>query len=165
MRYGYGIIALLSGSALVPALADAATPEFSPTAFFAGRTEGEGVFHRIASRHKATHVQGTGTLTAPDTIVLAQHVVVEGKPPRDRQWTLHAVGGGKFDGRLTDAIGPVRGDVAGNRFHVRFRLKGGFDVQQWMYLQPGGKVVQNHLVVRKFGIRVAALDETIRKLS
>ena len=161
---GPGIAALLVSAAVSVTAARAAAPPFSPITFFEGRTSGEGVFKRIAARRRTTQVTSTGMLTEPGTIVLRQHIVVAGKPPRDRTWVLRALGGGRFDGTLTDAIGPVRGEVRDGVFHVRFRTKGGLDVQQWMRPQPGGRVVLNHLVVRKFGIRVATLEETIRKL-
>ena len=159
-----GIAALLVGAAVNVSAARAAPPPFSPIAFFEGRTSGEGVFKRIAARRRTTQVASTGMLTGPGTIVLRQHIVVAGKAPRDRTWVLHALGGERFDGTLTDAVGPVRGEVRDRVFHVRFRTKGGLDVQQWMRAQPGSRVVSNQLVVRKFGIRVATLEETIRKL-
>lgn len=156
---------LLSGAlALAPVPAVAAPESFSPIAFFAGHTEGEGSFKRIAARHRATHVRSNGTIATPGTIVLAQHISVEGKPARDRKWTLRALGDGRYTGTLTDAVGPVEGEVRGNLFHVRFHAKGGLAIQQWMRAEPDGRTVQNHLVVRKFGIRVASLDETIRKI-
>lgn len=164
---GWLRIALVGAGAGVftlPLAADAAAPTFSPLSFFAGRTEGNGVLHRIASRAKAVHVLGTGTAEGNSSIELVQQVEVAGKPSRERRWHLRDLGSGRYTGTLSEAVGPVAGDVAGNVFHVRFRLKGGFGVQQWMRLQPGGRVVLNHLVVRKFGIRVASLDETIRKL-
>ena len=42
-------------------------------------------------------------------------------------------------------------------------MKGGLHAQQWLYLQPGGQVARNRMVVTKFGVPVASLDETITK--
>lgn len=159
---------------LAAALSSVAAPEmagqtsasaFSPIDFFSGNTAGEGVFRRIAARHRAVHVRGRGTVRDGDTILLEQRVEVSGKPPRDRRWTLHALGDGRYTGVLSEAVGPVTGEVRGSVFQIRFHAKGGFRIQQTMRLQPDGRTLQNHLVVRKFGIRVAVLDETIRKLS
>ena len=58
---------------------------------------------------------------------------------------------------------PSPGDASGNRLHLRFRMKGGIDGEQWLYLASGGQSASNHTVFRKFGIAVATLDETIRK--
>ena len=43
-------------------------------------------------------------------------------------------------------------------------MQGGLHAQQWFYLQPGGQVALNRMVVTKFGLPVASLDETIRRL-
>lgn len=155
----------LSGVAAPQMVGQTAGPAFSPIDFFSGNTAGEGVFRRIAARHRAVHVRGRGTVRDGDTILLDQRVEVSGKPPRDRRWTLHALGDGRYTGVLSEAVGPVTGEVRGSVFKIRFHAKGGFRIQQTMRLQPDGRTVENHLVVRKFGIRVAVLDETIRKLS
>lgn len=137
---------------------------FSPLAFFSGDTVGAGNFRRIAARHRAVHVRGRGTVRGGDTILLEQRVEVAGKPPTNRRWTLHALGDGRYTGVLSEAVGPVSGEVQGAVFKISFHAKGGFRVHQTMRLQPDGRTVLNHLVVRKFGIRVAVLDETIHKL-
>jgi hypothetical protein len=77
---------------------------------------------------------------------------------------MRQIGPGRFTGTLTDAVGPASIEVAGARATIRYRMKGGLDVSQQLALQPGGRTVLNRLTVTKFGIRVATLDETIRKL-
>lgn len=42
-------------------------------------------------------------------------------------------------------------------------MKGGFVVEQWLDLAPGGRSARNHMTMRKFGIVVAGLDEMISK--
>lgn len=155
----------LSSVAPSDAAGTASVAPFSPLEFFSGDTAGEGVFRRIAAHHRAVHVRGWGTLRGGDTIDLEQRIEVAGKPPTNRRWTLHALGSGRYTGVLSEAVGPVSGAVEGIIFRIRFHAKGGFRIQQTMRLQPDGRTVENHLVVRKFGIRVAVLDETIRKLS
>jgi hypothetical protein len=44
-------------------------------------------------------------------------------------------------------------------------MRGDMDVDQWLTLAPGGRTARNVLRVRKMGLTVAALDETIRKLN
>ena len=56
------------------------------------------------------------------------------------------------------------GAVHGNRLDLRFRMAGGFAVEQRLYLRPDGRVALNRLTVRKLGIVVAVLDETITKV-
>lgn len=42
-------------------------------------------------------------------------------------------------------------------------MKGGMRVDQWLTLSADGQVAQNHLIVRKLGVTIATLEETIRK--
>ena len=72
---------------------------------------------------------------------------------------------GRYAGTLSDASGPVTADVAGNRLHIAFPMKGGLRAQQWLYLSPNGQVAQNRMVVTKLGIPVASLDEVITRVS
>ena len=74
------------------------------------------------------------------------------------------VGPGRYRGTLTEASGPVTGEVVGNRLTLAFPMRGGLRVRQWLYLQPGGQVARNRLVVTKLGVPVASLDEVITRL-
>lgn len=141
----------------------APTPTFDPVAFFTGHTHGDGMLTLPMSAAKPTLVEGHGHMEGA-TLVLDQRVKRADKPATTREWRLHAVGSGHWAGTLSDATGPVIGTVEGNRFHVRFTLKHAMTAEQWMYLQPGGAALINRLVVRKFGVPVAHLNETITHL-
>lgn len=137
---------------------------FAPLAFFTGSTEGEGRL-KIAMHHARTvRVHGAGHMAADGALMLDQRVEQEGKPARQRAWRLCEVAPGRYTGTLSDAAGPVLGQVTGNRLHLRFRIKGGLAADQRLELQPGGQALRNRMTVRKLGIVVATLDETIRKL-
>lgn len=71
---------------------------------------------------------------------------------------------GHYVGTLTDASGPVTGNVTGNRLDSRFRMKTGLRVEQVLDLSPDRKSAHNRLTVRKFGMVVVTLDETICKV-
>jgi hypothetical protein len=43
-------------------------------------------------------------------------------------------------------------------------MKHGLTVQQELAEEPDGRTILNRLVVSRLGVRVATLDETIRKL-
>ncbi|CAN5604498.1 hypothetical protein BH10PSE14_BH10PSE14_07730 [soil metagenome] len=143
----------------------APAPTFDPIAFFDGTTEGHAVFDKILSHRHAVRVDGHGTVDDEGAVVLDQRVTVEGKPPKMRHWRIHRVSSNHYAGTLTDAPGGVTGVVSGDRLTLRFRLKGGYDVRQWLTLAPDRRSAHNIMVVRKLGITVAALDETIRKTS
>ena len=161
----------LAGCVTTPEHIDLArsAPVFSPNEFFAGASTGEGDLRILLSGASQTHVTSRGEVAPDGTLVLVQQVQRGSGPPTTRTWRLHAVGpaaGGRYAGSLTSAEGPVSGEVEGNRLHLRFTAKsalGGLDTEQWLYLQPGGREALNRMVVRKFGIPVASLRETIRK--
>lgn len=139
-------------------------PVFDPIAFFAGHTEGTGGLKIATKRRQRTLVEGHGVVGADGAVTLDQDVRRGNGAPTHRTWHLRRVGTGRYAGTLTDAVGPVAGTVSGNRLHLRFRMKGGLQAQQWLYLRPGGQVADNRMVVTKFGIPVASLDETITRL-
>ena len=70
-----------------------------------------------------------------------------------------------YTGTLSDAKGPISAKVSGNELNIRYKTKDGLDVEQWLFLQPGGETAVNHMVVRKLGVTVASLEETIRKIN
>ena len=143
-------------------LADNA-PKFEPNAFFRGTTLGDATLNVIFSGTRPVRVIGHGRIEPDGSLTLIQRVTEGDQPTTTRTWHIRSAGDDQFTGTLTDAEGPVNGDVSGNRLHLRFTAKGGLDTEQWLYLQPGGEVAQNRMVVRKFGLPVASLEETIRK--
>ena len=149
---------------LPPGAQPSAAPTFSPQRFFEGDTEGTGVLRIVGHRRRPVHVRGSGRVKPDGLLVLSQSVEEGGKPPRQRRWTIRQVSPGKYAGTLSDAAGPVTGEVVGNLLHLRFRMAGGLAAEQRLYLQADGRSAENRLVVRKLGITVAVLDETIRKV-
>ena len=139
------------------------SPEFSPQAFFSGKTIGEGTLDIAFSQPTHTHVVGHGKVESDGTLILVQQVKEGSKPPRTRTWHIRPAGRENFQGTLSDAEGPISANVRGNLLHIRFKGKDGLDNEQWLYLQPGKRVALNRLVVSKFGIAVATLNETITK--
>lgn len=156
---------LLTGCVGTPHHADLAAPApvFSPTAFFAGDSQGRATLTELFSGTKPVHVTSHGVVTPDGTLVLDQVVERADKKPEHREWRIREVAPGHFAGTLSDATGPVRGDVHGNCLHLRFKMKGGLQAEQWLYLQPGGRTALNRMAIRKFGITVAALRETITR--
>ena len=143
----------------------ASAPAFMPGAFFSGQTEGRGSLKKMLSSRESVLVHGTGFMRPDGTLILDQTVDEQGKAPKKREWQISQVAPGRYAGTLTDATGPVVGEVTGNRLHLRFKMKGGLTADQWLMLERGARVAQNHMTFRKFGMVVATLDETIRKTS
>ncbi|MES3041905.1 DUF3833 family protein [Sphingomonas faeni] len=139
-------------------------PRFVAERFFAGRLDGDGTLKIVLHAPTTTHVTSVGRVGADGILRLDQHIEQQGKPARDRQWQIRSLRDGRYAGTLTDASGPVTGEVEGNRLHLGFPMKGGKRVDQWLTLSADGQVAQNHLIVCKLGVIVATLEETIRKL-
>ncbi|WP_174292849.1 DUF3833 family protein [Sphingomonas bacterium] len=150
--------------ALVASACATAADAFDPIAFFAGHSDGVGTLKVALSRRRGVHVAGEGQVERDGSLLLVQRIEQEGKPPRNRRWTLRRTGDKTYAGELSDAVGPVEGVVSGDVLRLRFTARGGLHIRQSLTLQPGGRVIRNRLVVRKFGVRMAVLDETIRKL-
>ncbi|UAJ12330.1 DUF3833 family protein [Glacieibacterium megasporae] len=139
----------------------APVPTFDPIAFFAGPTQGHGSLAVAFSGSKPTLVEGHGVVEADGSLRLEQTVRVGDKAATRRTWHLYRVAAGRYSGTLSDAKGPVSGDGTGNQLHLSFAMRGGLQAEQFLYLQPGGQVARNRMVIRKLGVPVASLDETI----
>lgn len=160
------LLATLGGcvaASTAPSSIAAPAPVFDPIAFFAGTTHGTGRLHVILHRTRSTDVVGIGTVAGQDAIVLRQRVAIDGEKPTNREWRLRRTGPGTYTGTLTDATAPVAATVEGNALTIRFPMKHGLAITQHLYLQPGGAVALNTMVVRKWGVVVARLDERIEK--
>ncbi len=139
-------------------------PTFSPIAFFTGRALGDGRLNVLFAGTSQMRVESAGRVEPDGTLVLDQRIERDGEPYQTRTWRLQQAGDAQhYTGTLTTAEGPVTGEVNANELHLRFTAEGGLDTEQWLYLQPGGRVALNRMIVRKFGLPVAALEETIRK--
>lgn len=154
---------LLAAAAAPPQSADAAAgARFDPLVFFDGLSRGEGRLKVALRAGKLVDVRSEGHREG-DTLVLEQRVTEEGERPRNRTWRIREVAPGRYAGTLSDAEGPVSGETRGNRLHLSFAMKGGLKADQWLTLAPDGQSAHNVMKVRKLGVVVATLDETIRR--
>ena len=150
-------------AALLLIVAVPAQAAFNPVEFFRGRTQGEGTLKVVFKSAKTIRVESVGTTEKDGSLLLTQQIHEPGKATRTRHWKLRETGPNRFDGTLTDAAGPVRVDVQGDRVRIRYRGKDHLDFEQWL-TPAGSKRVQNDTRVRRFGIVVARFSEVIRKL-
>ncbi|MGE5563445.1 MAG: DUF3833 family protein [Bacillota bacterium] len=160
MRIAAPLLALaLAGSAA----ADPA-PKLDMLAFFTGRTHADNVIKiALKGSHKLI-VDSVGGRNKEGQFVLIDTVREEGKPERKRTWVMHPDGPNHFTGVLSDAKGPVDVTVSGNGAVIRYVMKeGGLKIEQDLQLQRDG-TLSNHVIARKFGLKFAQADGTIRKL-
>lgn len=143
----------------------APAPLFSAQRFFDGRTHGDGVLKIALSKPRQVVVEGRGRIESDGTLVLDQTVDQHDAAPEHRQWRIRETGVGHYTGTLSDATGPVSGEVTGNRLHLHFTMKHGLIANQWLDLAPDGQSAQNLMTISKFGLLVARLNETIRRVN
>jgi len=154
---------LLINVAIAPAAADPG-PKLDMTGFFAGKTHADNVI-KIAFHdpHKLI-VDSVGGHNKAGDFVLIDSVREEGKPERTRTWVMHPVGPDHFSGVLSDAVGPVDVVVRGGSATISYVMKDGhLKITQQIQLQPNG-TLSNHVTAKKFGLKFAQVDGTIRKL-
>ncbi len=138
--------------------------QFDPLQYFAGWSHGTGTLRIVFSGPQRIQVESVGTPLPGGGLRLRQSVQQGDKAPRVREWRIARVGPGRYSGTLTDAAGPVTITTAGPRGLIRYAMKNGMQVRQQLALQADGRTLLNHMTVSKWGVRVARLDETIRKL-
>lgn len=157
---GWTAALLLSGCRSVEL--PSGTGTLDPITFFNGVSNGEGTLDTLIARPVSIAVASLG-FPEHGGLKLIQRIEEGDKPPRLRTWTMKSIGGGRYTGTLTDAQGPVTILVTGPRGEVRYVTPSGLRIRQQLALQADGATILNRLEAYKFGIRVAVLDETIRK--
>jgi hypothetical protein len=159
MRIAITLLTLALASA-----APAADPKLDMLAFFTGHTHGDNVIKiALHGPHKLI-VDSIGGRNKEAQFVLIDNVQEEGKPARKRIWVMHPDGPNHFTGSLSDATGPVDVTINGNDATIRYVMKdGGLKVEQNLHLQHDG-TLSNHVIAKKFGLKFAEVDGTIRKL-
>ena len=156
-------IAILIAATAVAAHADPET-KLDMTDFFTGKTHADNVIKiALHSPHKLT-VDSVGGRNKDGDFILIDNVQEEGKPARKRTWAMRSVGPNHFTGSLSDAVGPVDIQVAGSSATIRYVMReGNMKIEQRLTLQPNG-TLSNQVVARKFGMKFATVQGTIRKL-
>ena len=146
------------------ASAAADKPKLDMTAFFTGRTHSDSILK--AALHKPTRlvIDSIGGKGDKGDFVLIDTVREGDKPVRTRKWIMRPAGPNRMTGTLTDAIGPVELAVSGDSATIRYVMQGGLKIEQQLQLQPDGRTLSNHVVAKKFGLKFARVDGTVRKL-
>jgi hypothetical protein len=159
-------VRIFAAAALLLLTAASAPPrQLDMTGFFTGKSHADNVI-KIAFHgpHKLI-VDSVGGRNKEGEFVLIDTVREEGKPERKRTWVMHPVGDNHFSGYLSDAVGPVDIVVSGNSATIRYTMRdGNLKVVQQIQLQGDGRTLSNHVIAKKFGLRVATVDGSIRKL-
>lgn len=102
--------------------------------------------------------------------VMREHFRYDSGNRQDREWRLTLSNDGTIRAEAADLVGAGTGQQAGAAARLSYRIRlpreaGGhvLSVTDWMYLTPGGVIV-NRSQFRKFGIKVAELVATMRRV-
>ncbi len=136
-----------------------------------GRILCEGVIYgplgRVSSRFVADMI---GTWDG-NTGTLAETFRYDNGTIQERCWTLRVDGAGRIRADAPDLLGTGTGTQSGPAVQMKYRIRldasaGGhvLDVIDWMYLMENGTIM-NRSQFRKFGIPVAELIATMRKVA
>ena len=150
--------------ALPPSAFAGGSPQMRPEVFFAGTTRSSGVLeNRAGAPTQRLRVQGQGQTLPDGSFQLVQSVTLDRNAPKTRTWVMRRVDEHRYTATLTDASGPVEGEAYGDLFHLSYRMASplGARMEQWLYLQPGGRTVVNEATIRLLGVVVARLSERI----
>jgi hypothetical protein len=138
-------------------------PQLDPLDFFSGEVRGEGTIKVMMKPSKTVRSESRGTPDGKGGMILDQKVYEAGKPVRISRWSLRPTSKTTLTGTVSNALGPVVGRLDGNRLHLKYPMAGGLAAETYMYLQPDRRTVINRMTVRKWGMVVARIEETIRK--
>ena len=152
--------------ALVTLAASAAAdkPRLDMTAFFTGRTHSESILKVALHKPVRLVIDSVGGKGDKGDFVLIDTVHEGDKPVRTRKWIMRPAGPNRMNGTLTDATGPVELTASGDSATIRYVMQGGLRIEQRLELQPDGRTLSNHVIARKFGLKFARVDGTVRKL-
>lgn len=102
--------------------------------------------------------------------VMREHFIYDSGATQDREWRLEIGNDGQIKADADDLVTPGSGQMSGSAVQLKYRIRlpeesGGhvLDTVDWMYLAPNGTVM-NRSQFRKFGIPVAELVATMRKV-
>ncbi|WP_306154778.1 DUF3833 family protein [Roseovarius sp. MMSF_3281] len=102
--------------------------------------------------------------------IMREHFEYDSGNSQDREWRLDLGNDGSIRAEADDLVGLGHGRQSGATVCLSYRIRlpdeaGGYvlRVTDWMYLSPNGVVV-NRSQFRKFGLKVAELVATMRKV-
>lgn len=137
-------------------------PAMRPEAFFAGRTEGRGELTLRGGSTRPLKVESRGQVEPDGSFRLDQTITFDDGERETRTWHMRSTGPQTYTGTLSDASGTMTGEVDGNRFHLRYRVRSpAVYMEQWLYLEPDGQSAVNIGEITVLGIPWGRLDERI----
>jgi hypothetical protein len=146
------------------------SPQFDIRQHLNGPIQCEGVIYGPTGRVSSRFVADMNATWDDNTGSMTEHFRYDSGSTQDRIWTLAIGNDGQIKATAPDIIGEGTGMQEGSAVYLKYRIKlpddaGGhvLDVTDWMYLMENGTVM-NRSQFRKFGVKVAELVATMRKV-
>lgn len=146
------------------------TPLFDLRTHLSGPIQCEGVIYGPLGRVVSRFVGDFDASWDGSRGIMREHFRYDSGTTQDREWRLELGDDGAIRAEADDLKGAGHGRQMGSAVHLEYVLRlpreaGGhlLAVTDWMYLAPNGVIV-NRSQFRKFGIKVAELVATMRKV-
>ena len=146
------------------------TPEFDIRDAISGPMQAEGVIFNFSGTVTSRFTARMEGIWNGSSGVLKEDFVYSSDRTQQRQWALTVNADGQITGTAPDIIGEATGQQSGSAVYLKYRIvlpqdAGGhkLDVTDWMYLTDNGTIM-NRSEFRKFGIKVAEMVATFRKV-
>lgn len=176
----FGVVVALAGvlfwsrvggfTAQRPANYAGQTPAFDLRAHLNGPIRCEGVIYGPMGRVASRFVGDFSAEWDGNRGVMKEHFLYDSGRTQDREWRLEIGNDDRIRALADDIIGAGRGQQEGPAVNLNYTIRlpkeaGGhvLNVTDWMYLAPNGVIV-NRSQFRKFGIKVAELVATMRRV-
>lgn len=145
-------------------------PQFDLRHHLSGPIQCEGMIYGPTGRVTSRFVADMNGKWDGNTGTLSEVFRYDSGSVQHRAWTLAIGNAGDIIATAPDVVGEGKGRVEGPAVVLRYRIRltpeaGGhvLDVVDWMYLMENGTVM-NRSQFRKFGIKVAELVATMRRV-
>lgn len=161
-------LSLLGGCASPPQLVlQSADPPLVMETFFAGNTEGEGLFlNSWTGDERRFHVVIAGVWDGDVLTLVEDFDYADGKKDR-KTWRLKRTAPGAFVGTREDVVGQARVWTEGRIVRLEYVVKlGGWTVEfaDALALRDDGSLI-NKAIVGKWGVRVGRVELVLRRSS
>ena len=149
---------------------DASGPQLNLREHLNGPILCEGVLYGPTGKVTSRFVADMNVSWEGNVGIMTEHFRYSDGSTQDRCWTLTLGNDGSVKATAPDVIGEGQGMAKGHALQLLYKLKlpddaGGhvLDAVDWMYLVENGTIM-NRSQFRKFGIKVAELVATMRKV-
>lgn len=160
----------LSFTAQHPDDYDAAGPELNLREHLNGPILCEGIIYGPTGRVTSRFTADMNVTWDGNVGTMKERFTYDTGAVQDRCWTLTLGNDGSVKATAPDVVGEGRGQAKGHALQLLYKIKlsedaGGhvLDAVDWMYLVENGTIM-NRSQFRKFGIKVAELVATMRKV-